>query len=324
MKSAEIIVEADLAQLVDAAVEDDRVLGGGAGVAKAKAQVEAQGAPVGQKGRGAGPHPEAAILPHAPSPVQVAQAVLRGQTRAPVAALDPALGRQAVDLAVVVEAAAGDGDHDGHRFVLRAEVEAHVGRQALAVVEGRPVDLHPARCAFQPEGDAHLAVVEGAVALVAVARQVDAAAEGDEQRLFVQVAAGEIEGVDKDGAGVAQVGQGGGEEEVGCGDAVIVPAFQAKGLEWSGQPVEAGILQVAVEERLPGPADLDQVAVLSNSGDVAVSSRCIGFLPSFIFPGSWPGCSGTLPARRCRSSGRRSSGPESHLSWRSRSSAEVS
>jgi len=77
----------------------------------------------------------------------------------------------------------------------------------------------------------------------------------------VEIAAGQVQGVGKDQAGVAQVGQGDGEKEIGRGDAVIVPSFEAEGLE-GAEPVKVGLLQVAVQERLPGPTYLDQVALL--------------------------------------------------------------
>jgi hypothetical protein len=106
---------------------------------------------------------------------------------------------------------------------------------------------------------AHLAVVVAALACRAVARQDDAAAGRDRQRLFVVAAGGEIHGVDERLPGVAQVGQGDGEVAFGRGDAVVVPTFDAQPLQEAQRArIEGDLLQVAVQQRRPRPADLRQ------------------------------------------------------------------
>lgn len=94
----------------------------------------------------------------------------------------------------------------------------------------------------------------------AVAGQGDAAAEGNDQSFLVQVAGGEIEGVDKEVAGVTQIGEGGGEKAAGSEEGVIIPALDAKVLK-RAESIEAGLLQVAVQDGLAGPADLGEMPV---------------------------------------------------------------
>ena len=68
-------------------------------------------------------------------------------------------------------------------------------------------------------------------------------------------AGGEVQRVDERLPGVAQIGQGDGEEAVGRGDAVVVPALHPEALQEAQRGrVEADGLQVAVEQRLAGPA----------------------------------------------------------------------
>src|SRR5690606_16913800 len=57
------IAELHRAELMDAPVQDDRVLRGPPQVAKAAAEVQPDRAAAGQKARGAGPVPEAAVRP---------------------------------------------------------------------------------------------------------------------------------------------------------------------------------------------------------------------------------------------------------------------
>ena len=75
-------------------------------------------------------------------------------------------------------------------------------------------------------------------------------------------ARGEVQCVDERLPGVAQIGQGDGEEAVGRGDAVVVPAFHPEALqEAQSGGIEADGFQVAVEQRLPRPTGSIQPAL---------------------------------------------------------------
>ena len=99
------VLEIDLLKFVNAAIEDQRVLGGLRRIAETKAQIQPDGAAIGQEARRAGPHPERAIIPDAAPPIEIAQRVGRLEVETLTAPRDVAFRRQAVDLAVVVEAA---------------------------------------------------------------------------------------------------------------------------------------------------------------------------------------------------------------------------
>ena len=80
-------------------------------------------------------------------------------------------------------------------------------------------------------------------------------------------AGGEVQRVDERLSGVAQIGQGDGEETVGRGDAVVVPAFHPEALEETERGrVEADGLEVAVEQRLAGPTGGIQPALCVEQG----------------------------------------------------------
>ena len=231
-----------------------RVFGGRRGVAETEPQVEADGSAVGQEARCAGPNPERPVLPHPAAPIQVAQTGFGPNLRAIAADLQPSFSGDAVDLAVVVEAVAADRDDDHRGFVLRRQAQVDFGCQRLAG-EIRPHDRKMPAFGRDPESQPHLAVIVAAFPLGAVARERDTAARRDGQGFLVIPAGSEVQRVDECLPGVAQIGQGDGEETVGGGDAVVVPAFHPEALQEAQRGrVEAGGLQVAVEQRLAGPA----------------------------------------------------------------------
>ena len=69
----------------------------------------------------------------------------------------------------------------------------------------------------------------------------------------------EIDRVDEDLTGVAEIGDSGREVEVREGDALVVPTLDSESLQWF-EAIEGGVLEVTVQQRLPGPTDLGEAA----------------------------------------------------------------
>ena len=76
----------------------------------------------------------------------------------------------------------------------------------------------------------------------------------------MQFQCGEVDRVDENIAGVAQIGDRGRKESLGREDGVIIPAFDPEGLQ-EFQPVEIGIFQIAIQVLLFGPADVRQAPI---------------------------------------------------------------
>lgn len=171
----------------------------------------------------------------------------------------PAGGRQAVDLAVVIKALAADGNDDDHGFMAGWQTQAQVGVERTAAEIGPP-DRQLVAAVLALETQAGVFVGKKAVALAAVARQFDAAGQRDGERFFMVVAAGKFDHVGKDRTQVANVADGEAEEVGGGGDRVIIPALDAQPLQET-QPVEMGLIQVAIQQRLARPTNVGQVAL---------------------------------------------------------------
>jgi hypothetical protein len=90
------------------------------------------------------------------------------------------------------------------------------------------------------EGQFCTLVFKMSIACCAVAGQGDAFAEGDDETFFMQLTGGKVQNVDKNVAGVTQVGDGGGERMARGKDGIIVPALDSESLP--GAPrIEGGI-----------------------------------------------------------------------------------
>lgn len=259
------VVEGHLLQLVDAVGQDGGVLAGPRQVAEAAAQIQPQRAPVRQEARGAGPVPEGGILPHTPPPVERPGACARVERFGLIPVFEPAGGQQAVDLAVEVEAPLADGDDDVHGLEPGRLGQVDFGREAFAIIIGRPVHREMAAAFVQAEMQLHVITLIMAAAFGAVARQNHAAGQRDEHFGRLQVARCEIEGVDEDVANISDVGDGRREEFSRGEDGVVVPALDAQFLQ-EFKRVEARGFQVAVQQGLAGPAHLAEGAVGGEEG----------------------------------------------------------
>lgn len=131
--------------------------------------------------------------------------------------------------------------------------------------EIRPPDLDPALAAFYFESCLHLATLVATDACVAVASQSDAASHRHGDGLFVVGLFGKTDQVGEHLTRVSEIGQRGGEEELGGSDPVVVPPLDAEALS-SPHPVEPGGFEVGIEEWSSRPSDLDQASPLIEQG----------------------------------------------------------
>ena len=117
---------------------------------------------------------------------------MRAQLFALSAILDVAFGGQAVDLAVVVKALMLDGDDDGHRLVLGRAAQADLCLDAAPVVEAWPGNRYLPRLRADLEGEPRSLAFKGRISFCAVARQGNAASQGDNQAFLVQITGSEV------------------------------------------------------------------------------------------------------------------------------------
>ena len=254
-----VVGEIDRSQFMHLPFKDETILGGGGGISKTETEVQADAPFVFQESRGAGPHPEGFIFPDTPSPVKVTQAGLRFDFEALALIIHPAAGGHAVDLAVVVEAFALDGNGDHHRFVLLMDDKLHLGVQ-IPRAKTRPPDRQGAFGSVHIKSQHPSAALIDGFTGIAIARDFYPVPKRNRQGLFFVFAGGEFDHVGKDASDVANVTDRKREEMSGSGDRVIIPHLDAQSLH-EFQFIKMTIFQIAIKHLLGRPTNLGKIAI---------------------------------------------------------------
>ena len=246
------------ADLMGLAAVEEHILACGGGIAKAVAEVPAEGGAVLKTSLQAAPIPGVVEGPHSSAPVEGGEGGLGIELPDGVADSETTLRAHTIYLLVVVEIAGlvegGGDDHALLRKVGEGDIEGDVVALLVRVVE---LAVEVARLAVAGEGHLRLAVAPVDVAVLRGAGHVELAHREEEDGAVGELRRrDEIHHRDGERAHIAHVRDGEAERVFVTADVIVVPLLDAG----FGR---GDVLAVVVPKELFGVAGIDDVAVLA-------------------------------------------------------------